>query len=671
MLRRTRTSIAAALACLALTSPAALAADGDLDPTFGEGGVATTLAESERARMALQPDGGIIVAGHNVGGDVNLHVHRLTASGQRDMTFGGGDGRFSALGGLVGPVAIQPDGKIVVSGTRHPDQLGDAILYRLTPEGVLDPTFGDGGRVQFDYGPDAAFSTVTAVALQADGRILVAGHGGHRFAAARLDPDGSFDESFSGDGLVLEDLPGDREEVAAIVLRGDRAILAGTSDRTASSGFAALALGPDGSRDETFGPDGTGLVTAYMGTPGFASDAVATPDGGLLLAGARAHEGGFQKALLKLDAPGREDAGFGSGGRRFLDLGGRASIAATADGGYAVSGSVVDGERHDYAVAKLTVSGALDPTFGDGGIGTYPGPVVSQDDLTLQPDGKLLLAVSGIPEGYVMAVARIQAPAPAPAPPPDDDGSTAPAVALPLMDITGGSGVEGGFVPFTVTLDQPSGSPVTVDFVTGDGTAERRLDYTGRRGTLTIPAGETSATIEIAALGDRLFEPDEQFRIELSNARGARLRRHVDTATIHDLLAPGRCQNVVAGRRGIDILTGTSAGDLIQGREDADVLFGLAGDDCVHGNRGADRIEGGDGADLVDGGPGDDSVDGGPGDDRVIGGRGRNRYQGGAGNDRLYARNGRSEIVDCGAGRDRVKADRSDRLRRCERIDRP
>jgi hypothetical protein len=51
-----------------------------------------------------------------------------------------------------------------------------------------------------------------------------------------------------------------------------------------------------------------------------------------------------------------------------------------------------------------------------------------------------------------------------------------------------------------------------------------------------------------------------------------------------------------------------------------------------------------------------------------VGGRGRTRYSGGTGNDRIYARNGRSEIVECGPGRDLAKVDRSDRLRRCERV---
>ncbi|HEX8648257.1 MAG TPA: hypothetical protein VF715_15290, partial [Thermoleophilaceae bacterium] len=86
--------------------------------------------------------------------------------------------------------------------------------------------------------------------------------------------------------------------------------------------------------------------------------------------------------------------------------------------------------------------------------------------------------------------------------------------------------------------------------------------------------------------------------------------------------------------------------------------------------RGGDIIDAGDGDDTVDGGSGDDRMRGGEGADRLYGRRGRNRYNGGPGNDVIYARNGVAEIVECGPGRDRVKADRKDRLRRCERVSR-
>jgi Ca2+-binding RTX toxin-like protein len=238
----------------------------------------------------------------------------------------------------------------------------------------------------------------------------------------------------------------------------------------------------------------------------------------------------------------------------------------------------------------------------------------------------------------------------------------------PRLSITGGTAFEGGLVPFTLSLDRASEQPVSVDFITGDGTAVRGNDYHGRRGTITIPAGQTSATLSITSILDRLYENEERFRVELSNASGAQLDQHIDSSTIVNTLRSGRCANDVIGQKGLDVLTGSPAGDLMRGRLDHDVLFGLDGDDCINGEKGDDKLYGGDGNDVVDGGAGNDELKGDAGNDRLVGGRAFNRYNGGSGDDRIYARNGRAETVECGSGRDWVKADRRDRLRRCERV---
>ena len=236
----------------------------------------------------------------------------------------------------------------------------------------------------------------------------------------------------------------------------------------------------------------------------------------------------------------------------------------------------------------------------------------------------------------------------------------------PLLQVTGGSVAEGQILPFTATLDRPSSQPVTFGYVTGEGTAATNLDFGGRTGTATIPAGQTSVPIGIPTNTDRLFENEENFRVELFDPVNARFGEYVAFGTIFNVLRPGRCENIVKGRKGTDILTGSSAGDTIIGRQDIDFLFGLAGPDCIRGERGNDIIDGGDGDDFVDGGVGDDRIRGGDGDDRLFGRRGYNRYNGGPGDDTIYSRNGIPEIVECGPGLDVVRADLRDHLRRCE-----
>jgi Ca2+-binding RTX toxin-like protein len=183
-------------------------------------------------------------------------------------------------------------------------------------------------------------------------------------------------------------------------------------------------------------------------------------------------------------------------------------------------------------------------------------------------------------------------------------------------------------------------------------------------------------------------------------------------------LTPGACAKDISGTPGDDHLNGTALGDVLFGLAGDDDLNGLGGDDCIFGGRGSDRLSGGEGDDRLvgsetkgsggndqisgnsgndlvvggsgkdrlsggdgsdrlkgnngndrlSGGAGNDRLSGGAGNDRLKGGQGRNRLSGGSGNDQLNGVNGRFDWLDCGAGVDSVKADRIDRVRRCERI---
>ncbi|HEX6713932.1 MAG TPA: thrombospondin type 3 repeat-containing protein [Thermoleophilaceae bacterium] len=126
-------------------------------------------------------------------------------------------------------------------------------------------------------------------------------------------------------------------------------------------------------------------------------------------------------------------------------------------------------------------------------------------------------------------------------------------------------------------------------------------------------------------------------------------------------LAPGACANPRAGTRAADALIGTPLGDLLDGLAGNDRLVGGAGNDCLKGGAGNDRLDGGAGDDVLDGGRGNDNLKGGPG---------KNRYSGGAGNDVVNARNGVTETVACGGGRDVATVDRSDVTRTCEVVKR-
>ena len=106
----------------------------------------------------------------------------------------------------------------------------------------------------------------------------------------------------------------------------------------------------------------------------------------------------------------------------------------------------------------------------------------------------------------------------------------------PTVSIAGGSGKEGDDddIDFTVTLDEAASGTVTVDYATADGSADAGDDYTGKSGTLSFSAGETSKTISVTIEDDIENESDETFTVTLSNASGADLGTTSATGTIRN-----------------------------------------------------------------------------------------------------------------------------------------
>src|SRR5439155_1103104 len=144
-------------------------------------------------------------------------AHSVDAGpGDLDPSFGAGGQVLTDFGGGDGAraLALQADGRIVVAGRSCPSTC-DFALARYNPDGSLDPSFGSGGGVltEFAGGGDAS-----ALAVQSDGKIVVAalsGGGGRQdFALARYNPDGSLDPSFGSGGRVLTDFGGDDEAAA-------------------------------------------------------------------------------------------------------------------------------------------------------------------------------------------------------------------------------------------------------------------------------------------------------------------------------------------------------------------------------------------------------------------------------------------------------------------------
>jgi uncharacterized delta-60 repeat protein len=222
--------------------------NGKLDQSFGDGGVVITdVGANDFARaVAIQPNGRIVVAG--VGdptfGQLEFAVARYRPNGTLDPTFGnnGVVTTFVGDGYSATALALQPDGRIIAAG-RNFSAGSDIALVRYLANGTLDPIFGDNGRVLADLGQT---EQVNGLVLQQDGRLVTAGSltnslGERSFLVARFEQSGALDTTFSGVGYVITDVSGNAFSSAfALALQSNgRIVVAGHArDSEGSSDFA-------------------------------------------------------------------------------------------------------------------------------------------------------------------------------------------------------------------------------------------------------------------------------------------------------------------------------------------------------------------------------------------------------------------------------------------------
>lgn len=215
---------------------------------------------------------------------------------------------------------------------------------------------------------------------------------------------------------------------------------------------------------------------------------------------------------------------------------------------------------------------------------------------------------------------------------------------------------------FTVTLSEVGTEDVTVHFRTVDGTAASTgqggatLDYQHNAGVLTIPVGETSATVSVVINGDDIVEGNESFIVQLSHAENASIANTQGVGVITDNEPGGQSGGSGGlGFSGTDDTPGsnapTSGDDIIRGTGENDTISALDGDDIVFGAGGDDSIKGGLGDDLLIGGAGDDALIGNVGDDILMGQIGNDNLSGNAGNDVLIGGQG-EDLLSGGGGRD-------------------
>ena len=240
-----------------------LAAPGDLDLTFGNGGkVLTPIGSGNDYSFgaAIQSDGKIVLAGESYNGaNRDFALARYNPDGSLDASFGSGGKVVTPIGSRdesAGDIAIQPDGKIVVAGySINADSFADFALVRYNANGSLDNSFGTGGKVTTSFGSVGSDVVIAhAIAIQADGKIVAAGRSFgnfNKFALARYNTNGSLDTSFgTGGKLTTQISSNSNDEAYAVAIQSDgKIVVGGRSFNGATYDFAVVKYNTDGSLD--------------------------------------------------------------------------------------------------------------------------------------------------------------------------------------------------------------------------------------------------------------------------------------------------------------------------------------------------------------------------------------------------------------------------------------
>ncbi|MDC8015059.1 hypothetical protein [Tahibacter soli] len=456
-LHRCRKALAAALGLLAATAASAqVGPPGELDPTFGSAGVQTTdffsSTDAVRALAAL-PDGRVLAAGVSVGPNItgpgsteNASVARYLPNGQPDPTFAtNGKFHLDIQAGTDSFYSVKrlPDGSVLLAGELSPGAYSDFGLVKLTPSGALDTTFGMSngvgartGYVRLDVAGPSAHDEGRMVAVQHDGKIIVAGNtlkpvgptfSYRRVTVARFTADGQLDTTFGGAGTGYVVLPAmyaadaqNSDYVSGIAqLQSDQ--LPGNNTITIS-GYTAfrnnaflIRLTRDGLLDTTFGAPaaGGGRTGSLIVTESTVSGqrrglpeirAARIDDFGRIVVVGSAADRGY--AFLRFNADGTEDATFGTNGRTLVKISSASTedlpfaLALQGNGKIVAAGyapNIVQGQtaHNDFFIVRLQSNGQPDPTFAGDAQGrkmvVVPGSKDEAAAIAVEPSGNIVV----------------------------------------------------------------------------------------------------------------------------------------------------------------------------------------------------------------------------------------------------------------------------------------
>ena len=346
-------------------------APGALDVNFSTDGIQTDTFPAAPANGAVVlPDGRVVTVSATPSSLGSVQLALFSASGRREAWSGGSGDNVVSRNFSPGPdvgydVAVQSDGKLVVVGTAS----GVTMVLRFTAHGHLDTTFGDRGRVFLAAG--RGFNFASSVEIDAEDRIVFAGRGGGRggrMVVGRLTSEGDLDPTFGDAGGVLLDFTAGDDWAWDLGIEPDGHVVAVGAAEGARFAMAIARLDDSGVPDPGFDRDGRRLLSLDAGEE-IGADVAVVPAGGVVVAG-YSSGGGGQMAAVRVTDDGRIDRAFGTNGWAAVDFGRGVDlawgVAIEPEGEIVLAGRAAGGKGR-FAVARLSPTGGLDPSFGVGG----------------------------------------------------------------------------------------------------------------------------------------------------------------------------------------------------------------------------------------------------------------------------------------------------------------
>ncbi len=403
---------------LFFSSDIALAQAGVLDASWarasalGSGKVMTPIGgsnDSARA-IALQSDRKVLVAGTCYATNYEFCVVRYNENGTLDTEWNGTGTLITAMGRFddgVSAIVQQRDGKVLVAGTCD-NGYNVFCAVRYNGNGTLDTSWNGTGKVLTQLSGNGGWSTATTMALQPDGKVLLAGFctsgSNNDFCALRYNADGTLDLNWNGTGKVITPVGRSTDDAHAIALQRDgKVLLAGRCFNGTENVFCVLRYLADGRVDIAWNATGSVMMPIGNGLFAGANALALQADDKVIVAGECGSGSISAFCTQRYQIDGTLDTSWGALGKTITPIGRDGvvhSVVVQRDGKVIVAGECFN-VTVDFCTIRYNSDGTLDARWGLANsptAGKVITPIGSSHDqafaMTLQPDGKVLLAGS-------------------------------------------------------------------------------------------------------------------------------------------------------------------------------------------------------------------------------------------------------------------------------------